>query len=429
MAKAQKYKYTLEVDVPQMGPKTLKYLTVVHDAIKVFFYRKLTTSIPLNPHAEKIIVAVEILPWWEQMNIIVKTPRENSYINGVPFYWNPFLPTNEKIKLHDLPAWKWYNSTEEEEFIDTVPYKSASLLGEKCYYSETTEKIQTFDGFTLPVSALQKYKKSCSFVFAQHCTNDGLFSIVKSGGVGGLPLKIKVFVPKYEIEWISYDYKMELLINGEKKTLHNGQPIVLGDENTESSSKLYKLEMIDNLVSELKAYELGFTLVVDKQSKSISLKVSPMSLLQGQLCGLCGNFNQDQSDDFNTQSDFQYENRDFYGIIKNSLIRSDTCDYDKISPLNDDYCLKESHLTINRYDSETPMTCSTLRKVPQCVEGCRPEQTKSIKTCFTCLSENGQSLPRKTYSPPRWDSDDEGNTECEDFFQRVEVPTRCVPVY
>jgi len=437
LANAQKYKYTLEVEVPQMSRKTLKYLTIAHDALKVYFYHSLTTDLPHNPHPDKIVVAVEVLPWWEQANIIVKTPREDSYITEIPLYWNPFLPTNEKIRLHDLPAWQWYNNTDEnveETYLDdTVPYRSAPILGDKCYYSESTEKITIFDGVRLPVSPLEKYhKKSCSFVLAQHCSNEGLFSIIKTGDfeLTSQNLKLKVNVPKYEIEWIVEPYRMELIVNGERKSLDTGRPIILRDETSESSTRLYKLEMIDTIVAELKAYELGFTLVLDKQQKTIMLKLSPFSMLQGQLCGLCGNFNQDQSDDYSPDSDFQYENRDFYGIIKNSLICSDTCDYDKISPLSDDYCMKESHLHISRYESDMPMTCTSERKVPQCTEGCRPEKTKSIKTCFTCRSETGLTLPRKTYLPPRWDMDsEETTTDCEDFYQRVEVPIRCVPVY
>lgn len=94
-----------------------------------------------------------------------------------------------------------------------------------------------------------------------------------------------------------------------------------------------------------------------------------------------------------------------------------------------DYCMKESHLTIRRYETDTPMMCTTERKVTQCTEGCRPEKTTSIKTCFTCRSETSQSLPRKTYTPQRWDSEEDTGVNCEDFYQRVEVPTRCVPVY
>ena len=66
------------------------------------------------------------------MNMVVKTPRENSYIGGVPFYWNPFLPTSEKISMHDLPASSWYKDYSEgdDSFFDTtVPYTSAPIIG------------------------------------------------------------------------------------------------------------------------------------------------------------------------------------------------------------------------------------------------------------------------------------------------------------
>jgi len=426
--KSQKIKYTVEVDFPHMTHRVQKYMTIVHDFVKFQVYDKLTTSIPNTPLNNKVIVAVELLPWWEQMNVIVKTPRENSYISSVPFYWNPFLPTSEKIRLHDLPAWKWYKSTTDEEYFrDTVPYKTTpikSVMTSEC--TVDPEKVNTFDDVIIPISSVSDMwgKHGCSMVMAQHCTNEGLFSVVGTGSTDSW--KMKILVPKYDLE-VVYKYNhLKLLVNGDEKRVEPSQPLIIPEESYETSRKLYTIEKPESGVLKIKGHELGVSITIEGQK--VEIKVSPFSMLQGELCGLCGNFNQDQSDDFFTTSDFKPENRDFTRMTKRSLFGPESCNIDTIKKVSSDYCMKESHVTVRRYDNDVPLTCRSEHKLPSCAEGCRPEQTVSTKVCFTCLSEEGVNLPRKTYLAPRWDTYESG-VECEDFFQRVEVPTRCVPTF
>jgi len=157
----------------------------------------------------------------------------------------------------------------------------------------------------------------------------------------------------------------------------------------------------------------------------MKIKLAPWSTLQGELCGICGNFNLDQSDDYTPQEALHQPGGRTY--FENNVLPTESCDVERIHNTDDEHCTREEHLTIHRYENEIPMTCRTEKKVVQCAPGCRPVKLESVKTCFTCTSETGLSRPRNTYYTPRWE--DESGVECSEFYHRVEVPTRCVPVY
>jgi hypothetical protein len=429
-ATAQKYKYTVEVEVPQMSHKIMKYITVVHDAIKYQFYSKLTTVIPTRPLSDKVILAVEVLPWWEKMNVIVKTPREDSYISSIPLYWNPFHPTSTKMVLHDLPAWKWYKNTSDSEyFLDTVPYKSSPVISDKCIVSP--QELRTFDGATIPMSMVSKnWEKNCEIVIAQHCTNEGLFSVVSDGD--GQAWRFKMLVPKYEIVVVADMQRITTVVNGEEKHLSVGQPIVIHEHYSQSSPKDLVIEKVESGIVHIKSVELGIEIIVNGNLPKLTFKISPFSMLQGQICGACGNYNQDPSDDFYSPlspsqlppSDFQVENRDVFRLLTKYMLDSQTCNLENFKAKCNNNCMMESYLPINRFDNETPITCTSESKVPQCAPGCDHQATITAKTCFTCRGEEGVA---RRFSPAPWDTLE--GVECSDFYQTVEIPTVCVPVY
>jgi len=61
------------------------------------------------------------------MNVVMKTPREESFFTDVPFYWNPFMASNQKIRLHDLPASLYFRNSSSKEYCDEVPYEQAPI--------------------------------------------------------------------------------------------------------------------------------------------------------------------------------------------------------------------------------------------------------------------------------------------------------------
>jgi hypothetical protein len=197
-----------------------------------------------------------------------------------------------------------------------------------------------------------------------------------------------------------------------------------------TSPKVIKFEKLSSHRLEMKLYELGAKIIFDSEMKLLKIKLAPWSTLQGELCGLCGNYNLDQSDDYTP-----WERLDMTPVtgrksyFEENMLPSETCDIDRIYNTDDESCITEHHLTVRRYDNDIPMTCRSERKIVQCAPGCKPVRVESVKTCFTCTPEPGFTSRRSTpFYTPSWEEENSG-VECSDFYQRVEVPTRCVPVY
>jgi len=259
----------------------------------------------------------------------MKTPREESFFTDVPFYWNPFLATNTKIKLHNQIASSYYrNSSSKGDYLDTVPYEQASLYRDECLVDHREHEVTTFDGSTIPTNrALSNAEKSCWTLLTQDCSQQGLFTIISKSIRDGRVFKL--LVPKYEIELVVRDDEIVAKVNDEEKNLQLSRPLLIKKEREESSETLYKVEKLYKTLFEVKAYELGITMVVDTEKRTTRIKVSPLSMLQGQLCGLCGNNNQDQSDEFDIPNDLE-ENRSLRRLRLTHVVPSETCDIDKL---------------------------------------------------------------------------------------------------
>jgi hypothetical protein len=221
-----------------------------------------------------------------------------------------------------------------------------------------------------------------------------------------------------------------LSVNGEEKHIRPSEPLIITEEEyKESSPKVIKIEKFDSYRMEIKFFELGAKIFADSESKTLKIKLAPWSTLQGELCGICGNYNLDQSDDFTPSESLgmtPVTGRKSY--FEENLLPSDTCDVERIYNTDDESSVTEKHLTLRRYDNEVPMICRSEKKIIQCSPGYRPIRVESVKTCFTCQPEPGFTVRRQAYYTPSWEEERSGE-ECTDFHQRIEVPTRCVPVY
>jgi hypothetical protein len=431
----RKYKYTLETEFSKMTKRIEKYITKSLDVVKFLLFTRVTVALPPTLPTNKVIIVGEFMPRWEKMNFIIKSPREVDYIVDAPLVC-PLLPKHLKAKLHDYPTSYWYkNETELSLDDDNLDYKTSPIIGGECILRPHV--LTTFDGVSIPWVE-DPTGGNCEVVALQDCSEMKLFSLILSGTPESR--KLRILLPKSEIHLTHLRSSVVIKVNGVEKRLHASQPIVIKEEVDESSEVLYRIEKLEGGLIELKSRYLGLKILINPITNKITVKVSPLSSLQGQLCGLCGNFNYDQSDDLFSSKMTTLNSP--YDYFMSQVIPSDTCDVSQISrdsEVNGRDLIVNKRLTIQRSHNGRLMKCVSENSVPQCEVGYTAVDTRYEKVCFTCenLEEEGDYEDRESIGSSRSslrsvsdydsqeDEDEESRVTCSDFGYRVRLPTSC----
>lgn len=426
-----KYKYTLDAEISHMDRSTVKYMTLGTDLLKRYLYQYMTVEIPSQPIHNRLIIAAEFIPKWEKMTAVLKSPRETDIVVDAPFYWNVLLPAHERLTVHDQPAeTRLYTANFVNYASPPNFYLDESSRG--CFVNR--HGVTTFDGLTVPFTSthFDMSINGCETFTTGDCSSAGLFAVLAAGG-GPSSWKVRFLLPGHEIEYIWRRGAMVITVNGEEKNLESSQPIIIREEPGDLSSTsrtLYKIEKIEDESIKLECYKLGVTVTTDCVKNSIHIRLSAWSMLQGQLCGTCGNYNQQIDDEFTLP--YKRTVEPIYDLLRTSFIPSHACKIPTPAQVATQQsnamhgaCMEKKPLTIRRRHNDQTLICESDEPVETCSPSCRPASSDSwtsVDVCFTCRTEN-DAQPFTVYRPPTYDF----NTKytCSNYEQRINVPTAC----
>ncbi|TRY76606.1 hypothetical protein TCAL_03493 [Tigriopus californicus] len=272
------------------------YMTV-WDATNARKYTWDVKFVKLTPRMKSIISNVQsavkagLLPYWDM------DPEDESSSNGDV---GPFLnieatfKNNERnvdIKLessqgqeefNDVPLrLNWSKRLRNLKFTNTLKRLFYSRIINPCIATDST--IRTMDNVTYPYEA-----SSCWTLASGHCGPTPTYAVFTKKG-SGMPLAAKVFIGGHEVEFTpNGPGDIGITVNGaDVSVIDQGEHV-----HTQDSVEIFKIFRWGSsyhVYSFLKVwvtYDGGF------------IEVVPAPSVKGQHCGLCGNYNRNQQDEF-----------------------------------------------------------------------------------------------------------------------------------
>jgi hypothetical protein len=182
----------------------------------------------------------------------------------------------------------------------------------------------------------------------------------------------------------------------------------------------------------VKLHELGVFVTFEQYNK-ISIKVSPVSIFHGRLCGLCGNNNYDLGDDMKTFDGKLTSSRTF---VMDNVMPSEYCsaeDYStQLGLRHTGYCKIKKTLKTEKMENGEEKTCFSTYPVTMCRSHCTAESTSSRNVRFVCLPTENTTAERliNKYESGYTDLTEELSSFGNNFYEySMEVPESCNTTY
>ncbi|XP_077306519.1 vitellogenin-1-like [Lithobates pipiens] len=319
----------------------------------------------------------------DTIDTTLRTPEMTIYKQGVPF------PLDLSFATHWL---KTIHLTDVTALPDTT---SLVKRTSEAVCKVDSEKIVTFDGVNLGCSLSPA---PCYTVIAQDCSNQLRFLVaMKRTGQGFSTFEMNVKLR-------SSDIKIYCDISEEFHVQLNGMWLLLTNDTYINERECIRIHKNATSVT-VKAPKNGVE-QISFNGHSIQIQISP--LMRGQTCGLCGDADHNQQNDWKKPNHEQAKSCN--GLVHSWTAPEDTCQSG--CAMTRQYMMLEDQLI-----DERQATCYSVEPVLTCVKGCHPTEVTPLPVAFHCLPKDAAIGLADWQASPRESS--------EDLIKDIDVHTGC----
>jgi hypothetical protein len=428
-------KYRMDIDY-QNVPLSLQNATnKLYRALKHYYFWQ-TDVDQINVQNQEGKIRAELVldaQTKQRVNVTIKTPKENILIQDLPLS-QPIMALNQKQSFSEQLV-DYINNEDEDD-----DKAQCSVTGKSGW--QRRSQVETFDGtkFSAPFS-------DCWVVLSKDCGSQKPEFVVmarkspKSSNNADLK-EVKIVTRQHRIELSpesdEYD-TIKVKVNGKSYDPENEQDVVHHGHVVAKIDKEGKSINVD-------LPETGVQ--IDFDGYAINVQLS--QYYQGQQCGLCGHYDQEEADEFRNPDFTQEEDlRQYYMnyLIKdgrcqapsqlNQICQDQDCDQDKSSSSssssssdeddndNDDTTEKPDHKTkVIEMDDQI---CFSTIPVPQCDDNSYPTEIKERKQVpYTCIDQDSESAEQYERKARFGKKAIQGLTSRQPNFTRTEsIPEKC----
>lgn len=229
-----------------------------------------------------------LLPYWDIDMELMPTSNPEPHMKVEAEFKNNdknvdlFMETSQGgQKFEDIPLkLNWYNRMRNLKFTKTLKRLMNAKIINPCVV--TSQDIRTMDNVTYSYTP-----NSCWTLASAHCSDTPTYAVFTKKS-SGLPLAMRAYFGGHLVEFVpSGPKKIDVMINGQKKTLNNKE--YTHTSNGQEIFKIYQWGSTYNVYSFLKVW-----VVYDGHFANIV----PAPSVKGQHCGMCGNYNRNKKDEF-----------------------------------------------------------------------------------------------------------------------------------